>query len=257
MKDDIKKMIELATANQIDLLTANIAAPELLITTTLATITHRINQARKMQVPLALITGAHGVGKTTSLRNYATTEHLAMWECHPSYRAKHLLNDISKKFGVGTGIGWRLQTSIVLDQLIAHPSCIILDEAQRLNYEGFDLLKYLADGSKSTFVLSASPSLSKRIDRWPDIASRCSVRVQVAPMALEEFAQLHSDSRFAYETLVAIHEASDGIFRRAQWLMHHIDHGIKITLKDNPNSKLNRMSIHPDHVKSIAKEVLS
>jgi DNA transposition AAA+ family ATPase len=241
----------------IDLTKNPSASPDLLMTEALLTISHRITQARKLRVPLALITGSHGVGKSTSLREYANTEGLLMWEARPGYQAKHVLSDLAEKLGLSAGTGWRMQTSIVAESLAADPRCVILDEAQRLDYNGFDLLKYLADSSGSTFVLAASPSLEKRIDRWQDIASRCPVRVRVAPMSAEEFVRLYDDSQFAKDTLAAIHEVTAGVLRKAQWLILHIDDAININLQANPNADISRGRVLPEHVKSIAREVLS
>ena len=239
----------------IDLTTFEDSAAGLLPTAAMQTIVYRVSTARKMHVPLALVTGSHGVGKTTSLREYASIENLLMWEARPGYQAKHVLSDIAERMGLSAGQGWRMQTSIVAEQLRAHPRTMIIDEAQRLNYDGFDLLKYLADASSSTFVLSASPSLEKRIDRWQDIASRCPVRVRVAPMTAQEFVDLQADSGFSREALIAVHECSAGILRRAQWLMHHLDEAIDANKREQ--SDITRASVAAQHVRALASEVLA
>lgn len=243
------------SARHVDLTEFQDSTSELLPTRAMQTIIYRVGTARKMQVPLALVTGSHGVGKTTSLREYAALENLLMWEARPGYQAKHVLSDIAERMGLSAGQGWRMQTSIVAEQLRAHPRTIIIDEAQRLNYDGFDLLKYLADASSSTFILSASPSLEKRIDKWQDIASRCPVRVRVAPMTAQEFVALHERSGFEREALIAVHECAAGILRRAQWLMHHIDEAIEANREDAPD--INRSSVAAQHVRALAEEVLT
>lgn len=244
-----------ATLRRVDLTAYEDSTSDLLPTSTMETIFYRIDQARKLRVPLALVTGSHGVGKTTSLREYASVANLLMWECRPGYQARHVLSDVAERMGISAGHGWRTQTSIIAEQLRAHPRTIILDEAQRMNYDGFDLLKYLADTGQSTFVLSASPSLERRIDKWQDIASRCPVRVRLAPMTAAEFAELHDDSGFGRDTLIAIHEASAGILRRAQWLMLHVDEAIEVNRADD--EAISRTSVHPQHIRAIAEEVLS
>jgi len=54
-------------------------------TTAFRLIVDRLEYAREVKAPLALVTGSHGAGKTTALRYYAHHEDVLMWECRPSY----------------------------------------------------------------------------------------------------------------------------------------------------------------------------
>jgi DNA transposition AAA+ family ATPase len=219
------------------------------------TVVERFNYAREVKAALALITGAHGAGKTTALRYIAHHEDVLFWECKPGYQAKHVLLDIAQRLGINTGQGWQMQTSITAEQMAENPRIFLLDEAQRLDYAGMDLLKYLADFSGSTFVLSASPSLEKRIDRWPDIASRCSVRARVATISAEEFVELYQADGFTPETLVELHRLSKGVMRTVQALLREIDMHLAAF---NERSGLNRTrkDFEPGHIRAIAEKVV-
>ena len=197
-------------------------------TTAFREVIEAIEYARERRKKLALVTGSHGVGKSTSLTYYAQKRAAVFWECPPGYQPKHVLADIAKYLGISTGTGWRMQTSIVIDQLRADPRIMILDEAQRLNYDGFDLLKYIADQSRCTFIFSSSPSLAKRIERWPDIASRCGVRVDVKPMTLDEFIELYQGEKFALAALEEMHRLTGGVMRVLQDLIEQIDIDIAV-----------------------------
>lgn len=219
------------------------------------TVVERINYAREVKAPLALVTGAHGAGKTTALRYIAHHDDVLFWECKPGYQPKHVLVDVAQRLGINTGQGWQMQTSITAEQLAAAPRIFLLDEAQRLNYDGMDLLKYLADQSGSTFVLSASPSLEKRIDRWPDIASRCTVRVRVSTMSAEEFLELYQGDGFSPEALIEIHRLTGGVMRVVQALVREIDTHLA-HFNERSGSDKSRADFEPGHIRAIAEKVI-
>lgn len=223
-------------------------------TTAFRLIVDRLNYAREVRAPLALITGTHGAGKTTALRYYAHREGVVMWECRPSYHEKHLMQDVASTLGVSAGVGWQTQTSIVVDQLRANPRFVLLDEAQRLSYNGMDLLKYLADASGSTFALSASPSLEKRIDRWPDISSRCPVRVRVNTVSVEEFVELYQTEGFGKTTLLELHRLCGGVMRVLRAIMREIDIQLGI-YNDRAQNAKTRADLAPVHIRTFAKRV--
>lgn len=223
-------------------------------TTAFRVIVDRLDYAREVRAPLALVTGTHGAGKTTALRYYAHHNDALMWECSPAYHEKYLMRDIARYLGVSTGTGWQTQTSIVADQLRVNPRTFLIDEAQRLSYNGMDLLKYLADASGSTFVLSASPSLEKRIDRWPDISSRCPVRVRVATVSAEEFVELYQADGFSKASLIELHRLSSGVMRVLLAILREID--IQLALYTGRSRvEISRKDLSPEHIRIFAKRV--
>ncbi|MEM7734408.1 MAG: AAA family ATPase [Deinococcota bacterium] len=218
-------------------------------------VVERFNYAVEVGTSLALITGAHGAGKTTAFKYIAHNHDALYWEARPSYRPQHLLGDIAQRLGVNAGQGWHMQTSIVVDQLYANPRRFLVDEAQRLNYEGMDLLKYLADQSGSLFMLSASPSLEKRIDKWPDIASRCNVRARISAMGSDEMLSLYDDSGFSRESLLEIHRISEGVMRVVQAILREIDIHLKL-LSEETGRPYTREGLAPGHVQVFAEKVV-
>lgn len=218
------------------------------MTATFSTVIERVEYARKINAPLALVTGAHGAGKTTALRYYAQQEGVLYWVCKPKYLAKHVLADIAMSLGISTGVGWSMQTSIVVSQLRERPLVFLLDEAQRLDYDACDLLKYLADESGSTFVLAASPSLEKRIEKWPDIDSRCPVRARVSSMGLEEFSAVFGPDGYRADTLAEIHKVTKGIYRNMHYFTRHLEERMQGT-------SLTLASLTPKHVRKLAEKV--
>lgn len=216
-----------------------------------------IGLGKRLAANLVLITGQNGGGKTTALRVYAATFDKAVyWEARAGYEPKHVLSDVISKLPVRTGEGWRLQTSAAIEFLAEHPHVLLIDEAQRLNYASLDLLKYIADNSGSTFVLSASSSLATRIERWPDISSRCPVRVEVRPMELEEFVELHQADGWSLEVLQEVHRLSRGVMRTIKALFmvlaDHIEAAEAAT-----GRVVKRSDVHPSHVRLIASGVVS
>jgi len=164
--------------------------------------------------------------------------------------------DIARHLGISAGMGWQMQTSIVADQLRANPRTFLLDESQRLSYAGMDLLKYLADASGSTFALSASPSLEKRIDRWPDISSRCTVRVRVTTISVEEFVELYQNEGFGKASLLELYRLSGGVMRTLLAILREIDIQLGI-YSERSQSKASRKDLAPAHIRIFAGRVTS
>jgi DNA transposition AAA+ family ATPase len=224
-------------------------------TSTFRLIVDRLEYAREVRAPLALVTGTHGAGKSTAFRYYAHHREVLMWECGPRYSEKHLMGDIVRELGVSAGEGWRERTSYVMNQLAASPRTFLLDEAQRLNYAGMDLLKYLADNSGSTFALAASPSLEKRIDRWEDISSRCTVRLRVSTISVEEFVELYQAEGFSLETLTELHRLSKGVLRTVHALFREIDAQLG-GYSDKLGREFRRGEVAPAHARTLGARVI-
>lgn len=222
-------------------------------TTAFNLIIERLDYAREVRAPLALITGSHGAGKTTALRYYAYSQDVLMWECPPRYHEKWLMKDLAKRLGISAGVSWGEQSSIVAEQLAAAPRTFLLDEAQRLNYAGMDVLKFIADASGSTFVVSASPSLEKRIDRWDDISSRCTVRVRVKAVSAEEFLRLYKDEGFRDEALLELHKLSNGVMRTIKAMLREID--LQLAAYSEQYEKTTRDNLTPELIRIFAERV--
>jgi DNA transposition AAA+ family ATPase len=213
-----------------------------------------ITTGQRIAANLVLITGQNGGGKTTALKLFAATTHQAVYfEARAGYEPRHLLTDVIRALPVATGEGWRLQTSAAVAYLREHPNVFLIDEAQRLNYACLDLLKYLADNSGSTCVLSASSSLATRIERWPDIASRCPVRLEVQPISLEEFVELWQVDGWSLEVLQEIHRVSKGIMRTIRYIFVVLEDSLR---GDERHPSVPRAEVTPAHVRAVAQSVV-
>jgi len=214
-----------------------------------------ITTGQRIAANLVLITGQNGGGKTTALKLFAATTPSSAYfvEARAGYEPKHLLADIIRLLPVATGEGWRLQTSAAVAYLREHPHVLLIDEAQRLNYACLDLLKYLADNSGSTCVLSASSSLAVRIDRWPDIASRCPVRLEVQPITLEEFVELWQVDGWSLEVLQEIHRVSKGVMRTIHYVLVMLEDSLQ---GDDSHSAVPRNAVTTSHVRAVAQSVV-
>ena len=220
-------------------------------TPAVALILGRIRYAVTERVPLCVVTGEHGSGKTTAATVYAErTPRALRWEVKPEYNSREIVADLCEHLGLQTGESWRVRTSTLIRYLQEHPHTILLDEAQRLDYRAMDMLKYIADSAKVTFVLLGSPWLDNRIDRHTDIASRAGVRVRVRALTLEEFGKVYAQDGYDAKTLKAIHEVTQGVMRRIDRLTRHLD----VALADQPG--MTRAALTPAHVRAVAEEVL-
>lgn len=220
------------------------------LTTTFKEIIQHLEYSWRIQARLALLTGAHGAGKSTAIRFFAQQKGVLNWECAPKYQARDILADLALRLGISVGHGFRMQTSIVVSHLAEDPKLIILDEAQRMDYDAVDQLKYLADNTDCTFVLVASPSLETRIDRWPDISSRCSVRLRVSAISLEEFCELYSPDGFSRPVLTEMHKATGGIYRKIVNLLRHIEEAVEST----PGMTVSALT--PSHIQFVVSRVM-
>jgi len=230
---------------------------QLLATQSFKMILEAANYVKKEQVPLALVTGAHGTGKTTALRFYNRHSDSLFKECPPKYREKDIATDLANMLGISTGRGWRLRTSVVVEQLKMQPRIIIFDEAQRMDYHALDYLKYIADSSKSSFMLGASASLAKRIERWPDISTRVGVRVYAQPMSQEEFLshyQTDGPDGYSQDSLKEMHRLSKGVMRTILNIFKQLEDAQNY--QASAGNSIPNNAITPAHIRELAGKVV-
>lgn len=237
--------IEKASSINLDDINPDVLPADIKPTKVFNDIFHRLNYAIKMQAPLMAIAGANGAGKTLTAKVYASLKNIQMTEVVTGMQHKHMLNALCRQMGIDIGTGWMMQVDMIVSHLKNSPRVMILDEAQRLGYESFDLLKYLADHSGSTFVLIGSASMLTRIERWPDIDARCPVKLKVETMEKTEFVRLYEPDGYTADTLSEIHTQSKGIMRNVGYLMTHIEEELK-------RSRITKKEIMPAHIRQLA-----
>ena len=226
------------------------ATPDVIrATPALILIRKRVEYAVRENVPLVLIAGEHGCGKSTAARLLAQKPRNLYWEARPEYSPRECVADILEHLHIRVGEGWRQRTDVLTRYLQDHPHTLFIDEAQRMGWRTLDQLKYVADNAGITIVLLGSPWMEQMIDRRTDIASRVGVRVRIEPLSQDEFARLYSDDGYSAKTLHAVHEVSRGVYRVIDRLLRHLDAGLR-------DSGQGRADLTPQHVRAVAGEVL-
>ena len=205
---------------------------------------------------LTLLTGAYGVGKTTILRYYAVQADLIYFEFPSNARgAKDLMMMIYQSMPeLESGDAWHIRRSAVLTQLKESPKVFCIDEAQRMNEQCFDLLRYLTDQTGSRAILSAAPSLEARIAKWPAIDSRVGRRIRVKPVELNEAVEILAPLQLDEEVACIIYKQASGSIR----IMENIVNQLGATLEDQHDSgnAISLYDLSPEDVHAIAAEVV-
>lgn len=219
------------------------------LTSNFKEIVSKIQMAWTLGDTFCLITGANGCGKSTAVRFMSQQEGTLLLHVPPKMQPRHLVDRLAEVLGVSAGRGWAVQTSVVIAQLREDPKLIILDEAQRADYDCLDTLKYIGDESGCTFVLVANANLERIIDRNPDIGSRVGTRVRVGSMTLEEFLNLYSQDGFQDDVLSEMHKLTSGVYRRIDRLITKLQAAMM-------DANLSPEAVQVGHVRHLAREVL-
>lgn len=233
-----------------DIVPVTLATPEVIRhTPALQLIRKRVEYGVREHVPLILVVGEHGCGKSTAARLLAQKPRYLYWEARPEYAPKEVMADILDHLRIRVGEGMRQRTDTLTRYLQEHPHTLEIDESQRMGRKTLDQLKYVADNSGNTVVLYGSPWFEQMIDRHTDIASRVGVRVRIEPMSADDFMRLYANDGYTTKTLAAVHEVTRGVHRVIDRLLRHLD----VALAD---AKMDRSGLTPTHVRTVANEVL-
>lgn len=218
-------------------------------TPALSIIRKRVEYAVRERVPLVLIAGEHGCGKSTAAKLLAQKPRTLYWEARPEYSPRECVADILTHLNIRVGESWRQRTDVLTNYLLDHPHTLLIDEAQRMGWRTLDQLKYVADNAKITIVLLGSPWLEQIIAKRTDIDSRVGVRVHIQPLSQEEFMKLYSQDGYPPKVLATVHEVTRGVYRVIDRLLRHLD----VALAD---AQMERSALTPAHVRAVAQEVL-
>lgn len=233
-----------------NLLPATPTVPDVIRPTpALQLIRKRVEYGVREGVPLVLVVGEHGCGKSTAARLLAQKPRYLYWEARPEYSPKEVMADILDHLRIRVGEGTRQRTDTLTRYLQEHPHTLEIDEAQRMGRKTLDQLKYVADNGNITIVLYGSPWMEQMISRHTDIDSRVGVRVRVEPLTQDELLRVYADDGYSAKAMAAVHEVTRGVHRKVDRLLRHLD----VALAD---AKMDRSALTPAHVRTVANEVL-
>lgn len=145
---------------------------------------------------MGVVHGVAGVGKTFSLQHHLGTRPAleTMWvDCIQRPTMRRIAQELM--FAL-TGVRPAGGRTDMLDELVAllsdKPRLVVVDEAQRLNHECIDFLRYLHDRAQTDFglILAGGNNCWEVLSREPMLRSRVYRRVHIRPMT-EQAALAH------------------------------------------------------------------
>ena len=114
---------------------------------------------------IVLIVGNAGLGKTISLKNYASnTEATTYIECDLTHTPKSILQEIAEqKKLVLEKKDFHSVNKAVVKALSSSDELIIFDEAELLSYKSLEVIRRLHDKTEAAIVLAGLPSLKNNL----------------------------------------------------------------------------------------------
>ncbi|WP_299427186.1 AAA family ATPase [uncultured Meiothermus sp.] len=218
----------------------------------------RLRDAVEDQFPFALVTGPAGCSKTVTAKHFLRYVreqwpdlNTAWIHAQPSYEPGALLEDLALNLYITRTRRFRDLLGTVHTQLGAKRMVAVVDEAQRMPRDSYEVLKYLADETSSTFILIATEDFAPQIRRWRDIESRIGVIAEAEPVEADELAQMPLLAGLPRASLQKIHDLTGGVMRDVLRLMKQIDRAIG----KNADKGLNRANFAPKNVTAVAKKL--
>ncbi len=156
-----------------------------------------ITDARKMYSTMGVVTGPAGIGKTVAIAAYlAGLKPLAHTGFPPSIKVTVKPRSTPKALAVEVATRLRDQPHgrniyEVADEAAAvmirnDLDLLIVDEADRLNEDSFELLRHLFDTTRCPAVVVGLPRILSVIDRHEKFASRVGLRMDFLPLEPDE-----------------------------------------------------------------------
>jgi DNA transposition AAA+ family ATPase len=156
-----------------------------------------ITDPERSSPTMGVITGLAGIGKTIATQDYldsvAPHAHTAlptaikvkvMPRSTPRALAKTVLDGLLEK-PKGNNI-YEMADEAALAIERNELKLIVVDEADRLNEDSFDVLRHLYDKTGCPIVLVGLPSILRVIERHEKFSSRVGLRMHFLPLELEE-----------------------------------------------------------------------
>ena len=251
---------------------ADIDKEHILVTDSLTGVSERIHYAMRTGA-VALVTGEIGAGKSTALR-YVTAalhpaEHLCLYVTATTGSILELYRQILGTLGVDNrGVSRALMLQTIRSQVMELTSAkkikvlLIIDEASLLRMEVFAELHTLLQFEKDAkpflpLIMAGQNNLIDSLSYRPamPLASRVVARSHLQGANLELMKQyiVHhlaiagvNHNLFEDPAMVAIHQGSGGLFRKA----NHLARGAMIVACHQQS-----MSITAEHVRLAATEI--
>lgn len=160
-----------------------------------------ITDPRREYPTMGVVTGQAGLGKTISIQHYLNSEKPRVHTGLPaSVRIKVKPRSTSKALAYDIVVGLRdhprgRNVYEVADEAAAAMArndlkLLIVDEADRLNEESFEVLRHIFDRTGCSIVVVGLPTILKVIDTQEKFASRIGLRMTFEPPTWEEFSTL-------------------------------------------------------------------
>ncbi len=156
-----------------------------------------LTDPRRRKPTMAIITGLPGMGKTIAVQDYLdnlapharTALPMAIKikvkpRSTPLALAKVIMDGLQEKYRGNTVFEIADEVSAAIER--NDLKLIIVDEADRLNEDSFEVLRHIFDKTGCPIVLVGLPSILRVVDRHDQFSSRIGLRMQFKPLELEE-----------------------------------------------------------------------
>lgn len=133
--------------------------------------------AAKNRRNISIITGDAGIGKSEGVKFYANNSSQALYvEVGPLRSRKSLLREIAKKIDIMPKGSADMIIEMIVDKMKDTGKVLIIDEADRLDFEKLDMLRRISDLTRCGLVLVAVPKfegeISNKIADYGQLSSR-------------------------------------------------------------------------------------
>jgi DNA transposition AAA+ family ATPase len=160
-----------------------------------------ITDPQRRSPTMGVITGRAGVGKTIASQHYLDSlapqvqtalptaiKIKVMPRSTPRAMAKTILDSLLEKSRGRNIYEMADEVATAIERNALH--LLIVDEADRLNEDSFDVLRHLFDKTGCRIVLVGLPNILSVIERHEKFSSRVGLRMSFTPLQVEEVLDL-------------------------------------------------------------------
>lgn len=157
---------------------------------------------------LGILTGAPGIGKTTTLKEFAKdyAGEVIFFTARPEMSTRDFIQQFATQLGLGVLYGSAYErTTAVIQALLAHPHTIIIDEAENLaksSVTKLEILRHIYDDSGVGIMIAGTPRLRTLLIKGPSyrenlsqLYSRVSYFMELTGLAEEDVGQILSSHK--------------------------------------------------------------